>query len=615
MTRLKIALLLLAVILIPVLGGAQSLEDKVTEFTLDNGMKFIVAERHMAPVFFGAIIFRVGSINESDGISGISHLLEHMMFKGTSTVGTKDYNREKRFLKEEDRLAGEMQDLRRRIEPWRLDIFEDAARQTLASLPEDRKTEIGSDRSKELAALIEVMETGGMEVPQAEFQPTLLEEGDIDYMGLFVDLKRRELDLERTMAEHKDLIISEEMWDAYLQNGARMVNAFTSNDITAYIAYMPANRLELWMMLESDRMSDPVFREFYSERNVVAEERRLHENDHESVLYDELMAAAFQANPYGRPVIGWMSDIETITRDELKAHNKRFYAPNNAFAILVGDLDPNMVKKMAEDYFASIPAQEPPGPIETREPEQRGERRVVVEFPASPEVMIGYHVTTKPHPDSYPIEVLASILGQGRTSRFYKRIYEEMALTSQAPEVTFEPGERLDNLLVIHAVPRHPHTTEEVEAAVYAVVEAIQNDPPSERELQRVKNMLDANLVRMLGSNLGIAFNLGMNEAFRGDWRAFLEDVEKIKQVTPEDVSRVASEYLVPRNRTVATLVEAGKEGPADEEVDFRTLMEWVHTLPEEEQAQIFQSVQSMTAEERTEYARELMKRMNSKKE
>jgi predicted Zn-dependent peptidase len=615
MTRPRTALLLLIIVLLPVLGRAETLEDKVTEFTLDNGMKFIVAERHMAPVFFGAIIFRVGSINESEGTTGISHLLEHMMFKGTTTVGTKDYNAEKPYLEEEDRLAAEIQDLRQRIGSWRLKIFENAAREALASLPEDRKTEIGSDRVKELSALLDVMATGTMQVPQAETYSTLLEEGGTDYLNLFADLKSRELDLEQTMAEHKKLIITEELWDAYLQNGARMINAFTSNDVTAYFAYLPANRLELWMMLESDRMRDPVFREFYSERNVVAEERRLHENDHESVLYDELMAAAFEASPYGRPVIGWMSDIETITRDELRQHQKRFYAPNNSFAVLVGDLDPRSVRKMAEDYFASIPAQTPPGPIETREPEQRGERRVVVEFPANPEVMIGYHVPTKPHPDSYPIEVLASILGQGRTSRLYGKVYEEMALTSRAPEVTFEPGERLDNLLVIHAVPRHPHTAEEVEAAIYAEIEDIQASPPGERELQRVKNILDANLVRMLGSNLGIAFNLGMNEAFRGDWRAFLTDVNRIKKVSPEDISGVASKYLLAENRTVATLVEAAKDASAEEAVDFRTLMEWVHTLPEEEQAEIFQRVQSMTAEERTEYARELMKRMKSAEE
>jgi hypothetical protein len=164
-------------------------------------------------------------------------------------------------------------------------------------------------------------------------------------------------------------------------------------------------------------------------------------------------------------------------------------------------------------------------------------------------------------------------------------------------------------------VPRHPNTTEDVEAAIYAELEAIGKEPPNERELQRVKNRLDANLVRMLGSNLGIAFNLGINEAFRGDWRSFMEDVEKVKQVTAQDVSRVAAEYLVAKNRTVATLVKADEGGAAGEEVDFRTLMEWVRTLPEDEQKQIFERVQSMTEQERTEYARELMERMKSEKE
>ncbi len=615
MEKLRIPVLLIALGLVPIITTAQTLEDRVTEFTLDNGMKFIVAERHMAPVFFGAIVFRVGSIDERDGITGISHLLEHMMFKGTRTVGTRDYAEERKFLEKEDRIASRMQDLKHRIEPWRLAIFEDFARQSVASLPEKSKQEIGSDRTKELSALIEVLESTGSVPPESELYPTLAREGETDYLTLYADLKHSELEMEEVLAEHKDLIISEELWDAYLQNGARMINAFTSNDMTGYIAYIPANRLELWMMLESDRIRDPIFREFYSERNVVAEERRLHENDHESVLYDELMATAFQANPYGRPVIGWMSDIQTITRDELIAHNGLFYAPNNAFAVLVGDLDPDLVKKMARDYFGDIPARKPPDPIETQEPEQKGERRVTVEFPANPEVMIGYHVPTNPHPDSYAIEVLASILGQGRTSRFHRKIYEELELTSRAPAVTSEPGHRLNHLLAIRAVPRHPHTTEDVEAAIYAEIEDIRNEPPTERELQRVKNRLDANLVRMLGSNFGIAFSLGMNELLHGDWRTLLDDIEKVKQVTAEEVSRVAGKYLRPKNRTVATMVKAGEEGPAGGEVDFRALMEWIDSLPEKEKNEILARVQSMTEEERKEYARGLLKRKKSEQE
>lgn len=616
MKVLRSAAIVLVAALIPTLLVAQNLEDRVSEFELQNGMKFVIVERPVAPVFFGATLFKVGSANEWDGVTGISHLLEHMMFKGTRTVGTKSYAREKRYLEEEDRIAAAIDDLRMRIGPWRLAILNDSSRDLVSSLDEEKKEEIGGDKAAELSLLISMLESGNLIPAEAEDYPTLLSEGEVDYLDQYVDLKRKELDLQEVMVEHRDLIIKDELWDTYVQNGSRMLNAFTANDVTGYVVYLPANRLELWMMLESDRMQDAVFREFYSERDVVAEERRLHENDPESVLIDQLLAAAFEASPYGRPVVGWMSDIQTMTRDEIKAYYRQFYAPNNAVALLVGDLDVDEVKRMAKRYYGRIPSQEPHAPLNIIEPEQQGERRATVEFAAEPQVMIAYHVPVAPHPDSYPISVLQSILGRGRTSRLYKKIYEELELTSTAPSVSSEPGERLPNLLIIQAYPRHPHTAEEVEEAIYAEIEALKSEPPTEREIQKIRNIIDANMVRMLGSNLGIAFNLGMTIAVRDDWRAFLVDTDRTKQVEPEDVSRVARKYLVPRNRTVATLVKAEEsaedEEGGDERVDFRALMQWVRSLPEEEQKAIFQRVQTLTEQEREAYARQLMERMKA---
>jgi predicted Zn-dependent peptidase len=612
-----LCVLLLAAVLPTVVSG-QNLEDKVTEFELRNGMKFVVVERHVAPVFFAAVLFRVGSVNEWDGVTGISHLLEHMMFKGTKTVGTKSYAREKRYFKQEDEVAAAIDDLRLRIGQWRLKILNDFSRDLISSLDERTKQDTGGDKAKELSVLIAELESGDRLPAEADQYPTLVAEGDVDYLDLYTMLKRRELELENLMVAHRDLIIKDELWETYLQNGARMLNAFTSNDITGYIVYLPANRLELWMMLESDRMENAVFREFYSERDVVAEERRLHENDPESVLIDALLAAAFQASPYGRPVLGWMSDIQTMTREELAAYYQRFYGPNNAVVLLVGDLDVDDVKRMAGRYFGGIPGQESPDPLNIIEPEQQGERRVEVEFDAEPQVMIAYHVPVAPHPDSYAISVLRSILGQGRTSRLYKKIYEELELTSSAPAVSFEPGQRLPNLLLIHAYPRHPHTTEEVEEAIYAEIEALKSEPPTEREIQKIRNVIDANMVRMLGSNLGIAFNIGMTIAIRDNWRAFLDDIERTKQVEAADVSSVAGKYLVPGNRTVATLVktdEPAEEVAEGERVDFRALMRWVRSLPEEEQKEIFQRVQTMNDTEREVYARQLMERMKAESE
>jgi len=605
---------LLGVILLasPVITYCQQLEDNVTEFDLDNGMKFIVYERHVAPVFFAAVVFNVGSINESDGITGISHLLEHMMFKGTKTVGTRSYAREKRYLDREDRIAEQIYNLRRKIGGWRLKIFDDFAHEIVANFPPDIKQQIGSDKVRELSALIDILKNRQQLPPEAEQQPEIIASDGVDYLDLYVAMKTKERELEETMTEHRNLIIKDELWDSYLQDGARMLNAFTANDLTAYIVYLPSNRLELWAMLESDRMKNAVFREFYSERNVVAEERRLGENDPDHVLYEALMAAAFQASPYRRPVIGWMSDIQSITRQELIAHHRRFYAPNNAIAILVGDLYPEEVKQVARRYFSRIPPQEQPKPIEIMEPEQRGERRITVEFDAEPQVLIAYHVPVAPHPDSYGIAVLSQILGSGRTSRLYKRIFEELELTSQAPSVSTEPGERLDNLLVIEAKPRHPHATEEVEAAIYAVIEELKQQPPTRREIERIRNQLDAEMVRRLGSNLGIAFSLAFSAAIRGDWREYLRDIERKKAVEPEDVSRLATRYLTPENRTVATLVKKETEGKQPEEIDLRALMQWIQQLPEDEQRQIFMQIQSMTDEERKIYAKQLMERMKA---
>ncbi len=617
MRKLTYVLLTISLIILPVAISGQQFEKNVTEFNLDNGMKFIVYERHVAPVFFAAIIFNVGSINEWDGVTGISHLLEHMMFKGTKTIGTKSYAREKRYLQKEDRIAQEIAEIRRQIGSWRLKIFDDFARKIIADLPADVKQEIGSDKAKELTALIDVLKNRESLPPEAEEHPELIESDGTDYFDLYIASKAKERELETTMAEHRNLIIKDELWDTYLQNGARVLNAFTANDLTAYIVYLPANRLELWAMIESDRMKNAVFREFYSEKNVVCEERRLGENDPDNVLGEALLAASFEASPYRRPVVGWMSDIQSITRQELIAYHERFYAPNNALAILVGDIYPEDVKRLARRYFSRIPPQQPPEPIETIEPEQRGERRVTIEFDAEPEVMIAYHVPVAPHPDSYPIGALISILGLGRTSRLYKRIYEELELTSAPPYVFTEPGEKLDNLVIIQAKPRHPHTTEEVEAAIYDVIEELKKEPPTDREMQRIRNRLDANMVRTLGSNWGLAFNLGLYATIRGDWRAYLEDIEKTKAVEAQDVSRVARKYLTQQNRTVATLVKVekeAKEGEQPQGLDLRALMQWIQELPEDERQQIFQRFQSMSTEERKAYARELMERMKAEK-
>jgi predicted Zn-dependent peptidase len=604
---------LLAVLVCVPLASAQTLEDKVKEFELENGMQFVVIERHEAPVVFCAVAFRVGAIYERPGITGISHLLEHMLFKGTETVGTKDYQKELAYLAEEDRLAEEAREILLEIEPWRMAFFDEYATELVASLSEEDRRAVGTDHALELEMLVGMLTERG---PTDEMLAIggLTGDGDASYFDRYVALKSIEMLLYDTMEEHHELVISNEFDEMYLNNGARMVNAGTGTDDTFYFAYLPANRLELFMLMESDRLANAVFREYYTERDVVMEERRMGENDPEEVLWDAFMATAYTASPYGVPIVGWMSDLKTLTRADLQDYYDRYYRPNNAMGVFVGDVDVADVEELARKYFGPIERGPDLPALTTREPKQQGERRVVVKQDAKPSLMIGYHIPTMPHPDAYPLRAAEAILSEGRTSRFYKRIYEEKGLTRRAPTVDVEPGTRLDPLFVINADPKAPHTLEEVEAAVLEELEHLKTEPVTMRELERLWNADEAELVRYLGSNVGLAFTVGLHAATRGDWRSFLTDMERLKMVTPDDIMRVASEYFTEENRTVGWLVETAGEGEKEEKIDFAEIMAWAQTLPEAERSELMTRFQSLDEAGREALVLELWERMRAEK-
>jgi len=508
---------------------AEGLEDKVEQFQLDNGMKFLVVQRREAPVTFGAIVFDVGSANEWPNVTGISHLLEHMMFKGTRMMGTKDYQAEKPYIQKTDSLGERTIELRKEIGEWRFRIFKDFSRDVISGFTKEEKEAIGTDKDKENYLVVEKIQAME-ELPDSLVKMKyLLKDDGVDYLEKYLSyLTDWARVLELTAEQRKKFVVNNELWETYQNNGARFLNAGTSYDFTVYFAYLPANRLELWMVMESDRMDAPVFREFWVERDVVMEERRLGENDPDDLLDESFYSAAFKACPYKWPVVGWMSDLRTIDRKELSEYHRIHYAPNNATAVLVGDVDFEQAKKMAEKYFGPISAQPPAPPVETREPEQHGERRIVVEHEANPKLMIGYHKPNYPNPEALAFQVMIEILGAGRTSRMYRSIFEEQELTAGPPRVYSGPGERYDNLLVVSAEPRHPNTLEDVEKAVYREMEKLKKEPVTERELQRVKNQVDAQMVRQLGSNLGIAFQVLMGEIFYGDYTEMFQMVEKL---------------------------------------------------------------------------------------
>jgi predicted Zn-dependent peptidase len=590
--------------------AAQTLEEKVKEFDLKNGMKFLVVERHEAPVAFCAVAFNVGAANEWPNVTGISHMLEHMMFKGTEMMGTKNYAKERPYFERTDALGDKTIALRKEMGEWRFTRFQAFGRQVLESFTKEEKERIGADKNEQnklLAAKIR----GMANLPDSiGAVPYLVKDGGVNYLDKYLEYELAWGEIAKLLDEQRQFMVKDELWGLFMNNGSRFLNAFTSNDMTVYLEYLPANRLELFMVLESDRMESAVFREFWSERDVIMEERRLGENDPDEVLGESFYSVAFTASPYKWPVVGWMSDLQTIDRKELQKYHEMFYAPNNAIGVVVGDVTVEQVKKLAEKYFGSIPAKPAPPRLETREPEQRGERRVIVEHTANPKLMMGFHKPIYPNPDAAAIAVLESILGGGRTSRLYKTVYEEKQLTAEEPRVYDGPGERYDNLMVIEALPRSPNTLEDVEKAINEEIEKIKKEPVTERELQRVMNQLDADLIRSLGSNLGIAFQIALGQLYYGDFHANFRSFERIKKVTAEDVQRVANKYLTASNRTVAYRVQTAKQAGAEEQIDEQALMQWVQSLPQEEKMAIFQKFQTLRSQaEQEAYGKELWER------
>jgi predicted Zn-dependent peptidase len=273
-------------------------------------------------------------------------------------------------------------------------------------------------------------------------------------------------------------------------------------------------------------------------------------------LYETFTSAAFRAHPYGIPTIGWESDILSLTPADTEAFFKAHYGPGNATIAIVGDIHPKDVMLLIEQTFGKIPATPPQPPIVTVEPPQRGERRVEVEFDAEPSVVIGFHKPALGHPDDYVFDVIDAVLGDGLTSRLYTNLVREKGIAASVNSDSNYPGVRSPNLFVLSATPLAPHTTEEIEAAIYAELERLKTEPVSAKELEKVLNNLDADLVRALRSNGGLASQLALYQTVAGDWRYVVKARDKIATVKPADIQRVAAEYFTKSNRTVATLVK-----------------------------------------------------------
>ncbi len=346
-------------------------------------------------------------------------------------------------------------------------------------------------------------------------------------------------------------------FDAALDNAGGTNNAYTTEDNTVYQDWTPASALELVMDAESDRMENLAFIPpvVESERQVVYAERRLRtDNSNSGTLSESLTAAAFESGPYHWPVLGWPSDIEGWTIDDLKSYHAMGYSPKNATVVVVGNVKAADVFKLAEKYFAAIPAPAPPPPVRTKELPQTGERRVVVHKPAQlPLEMIAFHTVDTKSPDLYPLLIADALLTTGQSSRLFRSLIDGQQL---ALSVGSNQDESLDpKLFTISAQPRAGVAPEKLEAAIYTELDKLRATPVDSKELSKAKNLVLAQHYRELQTIAGRAQAIGHAELFYGGWQHVNDEEKLVNAVTAADVQRVVAKYFIANNRTVATLI------------------------------------------------------------
>lgn len=460
---------------------------KITEFTLDNNIKFIVLENKKAPIVSFVTYVDVGGVNEPEGQTGVAHFLEHLAFKGTPEIGTTNYEDEKVILAKLD------------------EVFEQI---------KQAQKDNNKEKLKELNTQLEALNLQASQfVKQNEF-------------GQIVEME-----------------------------GGVGLNAATSADATVYFYNFPSNKLELWMYLESERFLNPVFREFYTEKQVILEERKLRtDNSPIGKMVEGFLDTAFSQHPYKRPVIGYETDIANLTRENVQDFFESYYGGSNITIAIVGDVNPQEVKTMAQKYFGRFPTTTKPANLTITEPKQTQPKEVTIQYPSQPIYFEGYHIPDLNHPDYVVYDILGSILSDGRTSRLYKSLVEDKKVALTATGFTGFPGDKYPNLMLFYGLSAPDRTLEELQTALHSEIEKLKTSPVSEEELERVKTQAQANLLRGLNSNAGMARLLTEYQAKTGDWRNLFTSLDDISAVTVEDIQRVAQETFIPENKTIGKL-------------------------------------------------------------
>ena len=366
--------------------------------------------------------------------------------------------------------------------------------------------------------------------------------------------------LKQALADAQDqadeFVVKNEFDDIIGRNGGVGLNAFTTADQTAFMYALPANKLELFAYLESERFLDPVLRDFYRERDVVMEERRMRtESSPVGRMFEQFLSVAYGAHPYGMPVIGYMSDLQRFTREDAKEFYAKHYVPANMAVAIVGDIDRKKALPMLRKYFGRLPAAAKPDPLRTIEPKQIAEKSILMPDAAQPFYAEAYHRPAVTHPDDAVYNAISDVLSSGRTSRLYRSLVRDKKIAASAAAFNGLPGDKYPTLMVFFAIPTPDAELDDVQAAIREEMERLKTEPVSDAELQMVKTQAKAGLIRSLRSNGGIAEQLATAQMLYGDWREIFRQVEKIEAVTVKDIQRVARETFIPTNRTVGMII------------------------------------------------------------
>lgn len=488
-------------------GALEAQQVPVMAKELNNGMRLLMVERRDTPTVAGGWVAHVGSVNERPGITGIAHLFEHMMFKGTETIGTTNYQADREIIASQERVREQMRQEESKMRlAYRRGEIADLAQ------PESK-----SDRYREL---------------ESEFN--------------------------RLVQEQRNALVKNEFDRIYTRQGGSGMNAYTSEDMTAYFITVPANKLELWMWMESERLLRPVFREFYAERDVVYEERRMRTEATPLGRFNEQFNAMFwDASPYAWPVIGWPSDLPHISKAEADEFFRTYYSPQNVTLVLVGDFDVSRTEALARRYFERISRSDlSPREVVTMEVPQVAEKRMNAEAETNPQAEILWHTVGFQHRDSYALNILGQVLST-RTGRLYKSLV--LGKQAAVDVMAAQQSMKYEGYFYAGGEAAPGHTPEQVEQLIYAELERLQQEPVPEQELQKVKNNFAASEYRRLVSNEAILMQLLRTDGL-GDWREINEAGAKHQAVTTDDLLRVAKKHFNKQNRTVGIYTRKGSQ-------------------------------------------------------